>query len=114
MAVCQAFCGKSVDAKDVVAHIRSCLACQSIRLMKNSKYGRFGGELESMTPELVIKAMIRKRLMAMNRYTERNVIKVFNRLTDNGKNLEGAVVTNKPEVMELLDEQIKEALSGHG
>lgn len=65
-----------------------------------------------MTPTNIILSMIRKRLIAMNRYTELNVQKVFNALTDDGKNLNGAVMTSKPEVLAVLDKNIKEILNG--
>lgn len=64
-----------------------------------------------MTPDSTIKVMIRKRLIALNAYSEINVERVFKFMTNDGLKLEGAVITSDPQIISILDAEIKKILS---
>ena len=63
-----------------------------------------------MRAQQAIKSMIRKRLIALGRYKEKDVQRVYDVLTERGTRLENAVITVRAEVLDILDQRIKEIL----
>lgn len=61
---------------------------------------------ERRVQERVLTVMVRKRLIALNRYTEADVDFVVNSLKKHESNLKGAKITNDPKLVKHLDDAI--------
>lgn len=95
-------CGRGFDTKEEkFAHMPGCLESRR-------------GKSEEGVKIHIIKRLIRTRLIAKGKYTEANVDRVFNEVTDNGKNLLGVELVTDANKIRELNSLLKNTIQGEG